>query len=227
MKKNILLLFFIIIISNVYCNTLNDIIDKSIRFNKWEEARAKLEKYLSSNPTDTHGYSIYASVLNQLTLYDDAILAVRSAINYEKNNNKKSEFYFNLGTYYYNKGLKDIAMDSYNKSLKLNKKLDSPYYMIGLINYENKDFDNAISNWKSYIEYTDNAEKREKLREAITKFEKHVLDDKLKKEEEARQKEEFLKNLLEELAKNEDESKGKESDMNKEISTDDELEEIE
>ena len=93
MKKIIsVFLTIIIIVSGIYCNTLNninDIIDKTIRFNNWKEAKVELESYIKNHPTDSYAYSIYAEVLNKLKLNDLAIIAVRTAINYEKSKAKK------------------------------------------------------------------------------------------------------------------------------------------
>jgi tetratricopeptide (TPR) repeat protein len=215
MKKLFFILNFIIIISYIYCNTLNDIIDKTVRFNKWDDAKKQLESYLSNNPVDSFGYSIYAAVLNELKLYDEAIIAVRNAINYENSNEKKGLLYFDLGTYYYNKGLKDVAVQNYNKSLEYNSNIDSTYYMLGTIYYENKDYDRAILNWKKYVEITANADKRAKMQAILAKFEKQLMEKKLKEEEEKRLREEFLNKIKEELSKDQNDSKSLETDKNK------------
>lgn len=226
MKKILFLFYFIIIIFSIHCNTLNDIIDKTIRFNKWKEAKVQLEIYLKTNSTDSYAYSIYASVLNELKLYDDAILSVRKAINYEEKKNRKSELYFNLGNYYYSKKLKNNALQSYNESINLNKKIASPYYMIGVINYKNKEYNNALSNWKKYITLTDNSDKKTKLQEIINRFEQQLLEEKIRKEDEAKKREEFLKRLMNELSDDITQSKSLEEDKDKTTKSEEEFEEI-
>lgn len=229
--KNIIIifLFLIIIISPIFCNNqaeLNNIIDKYVRFNKWNDAKKELEVYLKNNPTDTYAYSVYSAVLFELNLYDDAILATRTALNYEKSDTFKAELYNNLGFYYYSKGLNDIALEMYNKSISLRTDLDLTYYNIGIIYLDKKDYDNTLSNWKKYVALTNNIEKKTKIQDIIAKLEKKLLEEKLKKEEEMRLKEEFLNKLKEDLEKDKSESKSLEADKNKTKHSDKELEEI-
>lgn len=229
--KNIIIVFLylIIMISPIFCNNQNEvnyIIDQYIRFNKWKEAKKELELYLKSNSTDTFAYSIYSEVLYELELYDDAILATRTALNYEKSDDFKAELYNNLGFYYYSKGLNDIALEMYNKSTSLRADLDSTYYNIGVIYLDKKDYDNTLNNWKKYVSLTNNIEKKTKMQDIISKLEKKLLEEKIKKEEEMRLKEEFLNKLKNDLEKDKSESKSLEADKNKTKHSDKELEEI-
>ncbi len=215
MKKYLFVSLFIIIIYSVYCNTLNDIIDKTVRFNKWQDAKVQLESYIANNPGDSYAYSIYAAVLNELKMYDEAINAERNAINYENSDEKKGALYFDLGNFYYNKGLKDIAIQNYTKSLQYNGNIDSSYYMLGTAYYELKNYDKALESWKKYVEVTANAEKRTKMQAIIAKFEKQIEDQKLKEEEAKKQKEEFLKKIQEELNNDKNNSKSLGTDKDK------------
>ena len=229
--KNIIIIFlyFFSITFHVFSinqNDINYIIDQYIRFNKWQEAKKELEIYLKSNPTDTFAYSIYAQTLYELKLYDDAILATRTAINYEKSDEFKAELYNNLGFYYYCKGLNDIALEMYTKSTSLRSDLDTTYYNIGVLYLDKQDYDNVLSNWKKYINLTNNFEKKTKMQQIIAKLEKKILEDKLKKEEEERLKEEFLNKLKEDLEKDKTESKSLEADKKKTQHSEKELEEI-
>jgi tetratricopeptide (TPR) repeat protein len=229
--KNILLIpfFLTIIILNIFSinqNDINYIIDQYIRFNKWQEAKKELESYLKVNPTDTYAYSIYSEVLYELQLYDDAILATRTAINYEKNDEFKAELYNNLGFYYYCKGLNDLAIEMYQKSISLRADIDTTYYNLGKIYIDKEDYDNALNSWKKYINLTSNIEKKTKIQNIIAKLEKKILEEKIKKEEEERLKEEFLKQLKEDLEKDKTESKSLEADKNKTKHSEKELEEI-
>ncbi len=227
MKKNILIFFFIIIVSLIYCNTLNNIIDKSIRFNKWDDAKNELEFFLKDNPADTNALAIYAAVLNELKMYDEAILAVNKAISYESSNDKKSKLYFDLGNYYFNKGLKEQALLNYQKSIEYNKNTDSSYYMAGLVYFENNDLDKALTNWKKYVEITNNIDKKIKMQKIISKLENMIADKKLKDEEERKKKEDYLKKLKDDLSKDKEDSQSLESDKNKTKKSDEYYEEIE
>ena len=231
MKKKYLVFLFIMLVSLMYSNTLNDLIvnnkiDNAIRLNKWEDAKSELELYLKNNSTDSYAYSIYAAVLNQLKKYDDAIIAVRTAINYEKSNEIKGNLYSDLGDYYYNKGLMDIALEMYKKSLEYNSMIDKSYYMMGTISYNTKDDDNAIRYWKKYIEITTNAPKREKLKKILDLYEKQIIAKKLKEEEEKRLKEEFLKKLNDELSKDNADTKSLGTDKDKTKKSEEDYEEI-
>jgi len=112
--KKLFFIFFvnIIITLSIYCNTLNDILDKYIRFNNWAEAKTKLEEYIKQNPTDSYAYSLYAGTLNELKLYDEVIISLKNAINYENSVEKKGELYFNLGNAYYNKNSKEVSLEN-------------------------------------------------------------------------------------------------------------------
>ena len=187
MKSFKFILFFVLLNFLLYGESpkeLKEIIDKEVRFNSWKEAKLDLEIYLKSNPDDSYAYSVYASVLGELKLYDDSILAIRNAINFEKNDEKKGEYYSDLGFYYYCKDIKDLSLDMYKKSLSLNTNIASSYYMIGLINYQNSDYDAALFNWKKYVSITDNIEKKIKMQDIISKFEKQINDLKSKLENE-------------------------------------------
>jgi tetratricopeptide (TPR) repeat protein len=227
MKQFFIFCYFIIIISISYCNSLNDIIDKSIRFNDWKKAKIDLESYLDQNPTDPAAFSFYAEILSELNLNDDAIVAIQKAINYEQSNDKKGIYYYNLGYYYYIKNLKSTALQMFDKSLSLNKNVDADYYMMGVINYEDKNLDNALANWKKYVAQTANIDKKIKVEKIIAKFEEQALNDKLKQEEEKKKQEEFMKKLMQELTDEQKKSKSLDADKNKVKDKQDKLEEIE
>jgi tetratricopeptide (TPR) repeat protein len=235
-----MLFLFLIVSLQLYSSTLNDIIDKTVRFNDWINAKIQLEDYLKSNASDSYAYSVYAEVLNNLKLYDQAISAEKNAITNEKNEEKKGEYYYNLGNYYYNKNVKDISLQMYEKSLSYNNMLAETYYNIGLINYENKDIDKCIENWKKYINLTSNMVKREKIQNVIALYEKKKIEEqqlaeakrlkdeeeRKRLEEEKRKKDEMLKDLLKELENDQQDSKSLEDSKIKKKKSDVEFEDI-
>ena len=175
MKKITILFYFACIIGiSIYCTPIDDIIDGSIRFNKWEEAKKDLEAYLKKNNSDVYAYSLYSVVLKELKLYDEAILALKNSIVHEKSDAKKGEIYFNIGNLFYDKNQKDIALEMYQKSIEFDTMLASPYYMSGLIYFELNNTELTIKNWKRYIGLTTDIEKRKKIEEIIKKIEKDV-----------------------------------------------------
>ncbi|MBN2546704.1 MAG: tetratricopeptide repeat protein [Spirochaetes bacterium] len=194
---------------------MNLIIDKYFRFNKWNDAKNELEIYIKSYPTDPDAYRLYGTVLAELKLYDEAIISLRNAINYEKSDEKKGELYYNLGLNYYSKGLKSVAVQMFDISSNLNNILDLPYYIKGVIYYENKEPEKAITSWKHYVTLASNKEKKEKMERIIALYEKQLLDEKLRIEEEKRKKEELMNKLLKELEGESGESKSLEADKKK------------
>ena len=98
--------------------------------------------------------------------------------------------------------------------------------MIGVINYKNKEYNNALSNWKKYITLTDNSDKKTKLQEIINRFEQQLLEEKIRKEDEAKKREEFLKRLMNELSDDITQSKSLEEDKDKTTKSEEEFEEI-
>jgi tetratricopeptide (TPR) repeat protein len=226
MKKKIFYYFFIFFVSALYCSNIDDIIDKTIRYNNWNDAKIELEKYLETNGDDTKALKLYAEVLNNLKLYDDAILTIRKAINFEKNNKNKSELYFNLGNYYFNKKLNDTALKMYDQAIEYNKSLASAYYMKGVIYLSKDEMDPLISNWKNYIIYTDNIDKKIKIEQIISRLEQQILDNKLKEEEQKRLREEFINQLKQELENEDANSKSLEADKNKTTKSEEDFEEL-
>jgi len=240
MKFLLLVIFLIIISTFVFSSSLNEIVDKYIRYNKWDEAKTQLEDYISSNQTDSRAISIYSTVLGELKLYDQAIVSTKNAINYETNEEKKSDLYYNLGDYYYKKNIKEVALEMFDKSLILNKTNFLTYYMMGLIHYENNDINKCIEYWKKYVNISTNFEKKDKLQKIIVKFEQQKMEDakraelqKLKEEEERirlaeekKKKEENLKKLMSELEKDKNDSQSLEDYKINKKKTETEFDEI-
>jgi len=216
LKKNIFIFYLIIISTSLlFCNNINEIIDKYIRFNKWDEAKLSIEIYIKNNNNDSYAYELYSVILKELKMYDESIIALRNAINNEKSNEKKGELYFNIGNLLYDKGQKDIAFEMYQKSLEFNGMLAPTYYMIGLINFESSKIEEAVKNWKRYLVLSTDLEKKKKLEAVLKKIEKDIEDKKIaeqkrleeekrKAEEEKKRKEEYEKMLVEEKKKEEE-----------------------
>lgn len=240
LKLKLIAFYLIIICLAAYCNTLNDIIDNTFRFNKWDEAKVQLEYYLKENSTDSYAFALYSTALENLKQYDLAITAMKNAINFEKSDEIKGSYYFNLGKYYYAKKQNEIAVEMLNKSLNLNATLAEPYYMKGLIDYNNKNYDNCFDNWKKYITLSSNTDKKRKIQLIIDRYEnekaeqerllaeKKLRDEEEKKrlEEEQRRKEEILRQLMEELEGSQSDSKSLEDKRIKTDKTKPDLEDI-
>nr|HPO50376.1 tetratricopeptide repeat protein [Spirochaetota bacterium] len=215
MKKFTLLFYFFAFVAlSLFSTSLEEIIDKEIRFNRWEEAKKELEVYIKNKSDDVFAYSLYSAVLKELKLYDEAILALRNAITYEKSDKKKGEIYFNIGNLFYEKKQNDIALEMYEKSIEFDNMSAPCYYMSGLISFEKNNLENALKSWKRYIGLTLDKEKKEKVSQIVTMIEKDVEDKKqaeikrleeerLRLEKKKKRKEEEEKRLAEEKRKRE------------------------
>ncbi|MCG8571042.1 MAG: hypothetical protein MJB14_12955 [Spirochaetes bacterium] len=203
MKKSyftVRLLFCIINISfHLSAESLDDIVNQYFRYDKWAEAKIALEDYISVNSTDSKGLSYYAAALFQLKATDEAIMALRKAINYEDSTDKKGSYYYRLGAYYYDQQLTELALEMLNKATTYNTIIASPYYLKGLIYYEQGSMDDCLSNWKKYVHLTTNIEKKKKIEKLISLFETEILEAKIRQEEAERKRQELLDKLKKEL----------------------------
>ena len=169
-------LFLSIIILNQFLFSTNEnidyIIENYIRKGDWQNAKIELSNHIKENPKDPEGYSLLSVVCNELRQYDEAIINCRKSIINEASMERKGELYFNLGTYYYNRGTKSVALTMFQKSIELNNLIANPYYMIGLIYYEDDDLDNCIIYWQKYVDISTESDKREKVIIVIDQWKK-------------------------------------------------------
>jgi tetratricopeptide (TPR) repeat protein len=226
MKKTACILLAIILPISLYCNTLNDIIDESVRFDNWGEALTRLEEYVVENPADARGHLWHGLVLEQLGKYDEAILAMRNAINYEQTSEKKGEYYYNLGKVYYSKKVNETALEMFNKATIYNSLIPQPWYFIGTIHYQAGRYDEFMAAWRKFITLSTDKRKNAKMQRVMALLTKKIEDDRLRAEEEKRLREEFLNNLMKELEEKSSEASSLEEYDVKKESSDDDLEEI-
>lgn len=212
--KKIVILGFILLAFSLNAKTLNDIIDETVRYNNWSAAKDELDVYLRTNQNDAAAFSLYSVALSQLKDYDGAIKACRNAITLESSTEKKGEYYYNLGSYYYSSNILDVAVSMYQKSIELNSLLAQPYYMLGLIMFNRKDYNQCVNYWTSYVSLCEDSVKREKIQDAINKIksfaeaeEKRIEQEKIAAEEAKKKRDEYLQNLKDELSDSNKESK--------------------
>jgi tetratricopeptide (TPR) repeat protein len=130
---------------------------------KLNKAKNITENYLKENSDDSIVLCYYGLVLYAYKKYDDSINAYEKAIELEDNNYLKSKYHYNLGFLYYEKGMKDKAYDEFIKSISYNDTLDSSFYFLGLIEFENNQIEKCIKHWQRYTEVTTNDKKRENI----------------------------------------------------------------
>lgn len=206
MKKNVLLILIFTLANHIFFSAeIDNIIDNYIRYNNWNDAKINLEIYLKKNRTDSYAYSLYSLVLKELKMYDESIVALRNAINNEKSNEKKGELYFNLGNLFFEKGQKDISIEMYQKSLEFNDMLSQSYYMMGLVNFEKDSLNDTLVNWKKYLLYSIDIEKKRVIEQIVAKIEDDIKTKKYleeKRAEEEKIKKERLLNSLKDMLEN-------------------------
>lgn len=147
---------------------LNLIIDRFIRTSQWSEASVALKQYLKSNPLDHEAYAILSSVESELHRYTSSISAMRKAISYVFNNEKKSEYYYNLSIIYYKEDMLEAAIECNEIAMKLNPTLPNPYYLNGIMWFHKNELENANKSWQKYLTYSNNPELKEKINKIVT-----------------------------------------------------------
>jgi len=175
MKKCIYLFLSLVILNHSLFSaneSIDYIINNYIKKGDWQNAKIELSNYVIINQKDPDGFSFLSVVCNELRQYDEAIINCRKAIINEASMEKKGELYFNLGSYYYNRGTKNVALTMFQKSIELNNLIANPYYMIGLIYYEDNDLDNCIIYWQKYVDISVESDKREQVALVIEQWKK-------------------------------------------------------
>lgn len=226
MKKLIITMILFHILQAVYCDdALKDIVDNYVRYNNWSQAATALSGYLQLHPDDAEGYALAGLVSGELTRYDESIMLFRKAINYAGNDEKKGEYYYNLGSIYYRQKLYDIALETLNKATELNPLLAGSYYLEGLINFEKNNNENAVVMWNKYVKYTTDAEKKSKVEEVLARLSEKIEGDRKKKEEEEKRKQELLDLLKGQLDSKSDQTNSlQDYKINKDKNTDEDFE---
>ena len=177
MKRFILLsvLFFIIPIF-IHAESLENIVYDYIYTQKWDEAAKKLNKYLYKNPQDHEAFAILSSVESERGNQVAAIHAMRKAISYVTNDEKKSEYYYNLSIVYYRQNMKDAAIECNIIANKLNPTLPNPYYINGIMLYQQERQEDALNSWKKFLIYSSNTELNEKIKPLKSLMENYEQD---------------------------------------------------
>lgn len=63
--------------------------------------------------------------------------------------------YYNRGIAYYNKGQLDLAINNYDKAIELDPQLANAYYGRAIIFITSKKINEAITDFKTFLIYTD------------------------------------------------------------------------
>ena len=137
-------------------------------------------------------------------MYDESIVALRNAINNEKSNEKRVNSIL-IWVTSFEKGQKDISIEMYQKSLEFNDMLSQSYYMMGLVNFEKDSLNDTLVNWKKYLLYSIDIEKKRVIEQIVAKIEDDIKTKKYleeKRAEEEKIKKERLLNSLKDMLEN-------------------------
>ena len=151
MKRFLLLtvLFFFPILS--FANSLENIIFDYIYTQRWDEAATELNKYLYKNPQDHEAFALLSSVESERANHAAAIQAMRKAISYVTNDEKKSEYYYNLSIVYFRQNMTEAAIECNLIANKLNPTLPNPYYINGIMLFHQERREDALVSVKCLI----------------------------------------------------------------------------
>jgi tetratricopeptide (TPR) repeat protein len=174
MKNKIyIVLIFLILFSFYSCKSISDSsltkeetyekIENYLLKSKLYKAKGMTESYLKDNSDDSIVLCYYGLVLYAYKRYNDSINAYEKAIQLEDDDYLKGKYHYNLGFLYYEKGMRDKAYDEFIKSIKYNDTIDSSFYFLGLIEFENNQIDKCIKYWIRYTEVSSNVTKRENI----------------------------------------------------------------
>ena len=184
MKRFLLLtaLFFIPIL--IFADSLEDIIYNYIYTQKWSDAAKELNKYLYKNPQNHEAFALLSSVESEQGNQTAAIQAMRKAISYVTNDEKKSEYYYNLSIIYYRQNMAEAGIECNLIANKLNPTLPNPYYMNGIMLYHKDRLEEALNSWKKFLIYSNNQELNEKINQVTSLLEEYLSKQKTQEEKE-------------------------------------------
>ena len=184
MKRFLLLtaLFFFPILS--FANSLENIIFDYIYTQRWDEAATELNKYLYKNPQDHEAFAILSSVESERANHAAAIQAMRKAISYVTNDEKKSEYYYNLSIVYFRQNMTEAAIECNLIANKLNPTLPNPYYINGIMLFNQERREDALNSWKKFLIYSSNSELNEKINQVTKLLEEYLSQQKTQEEKE-------------------------------------------
>jgi tetratricopeptide (TPR) repeat protein len=132
---------------------------------KFEMAELLLQEELKANPENLTAYSYLGDIFLKKERYDEALGLYQKALDMDENN---AENYFRIGQIYYYKKLGNLAIENFSKAIELDKSMKFAYYHIGLSYLMlERDKENTIKNWETYLTIAPEDPQYEKIRRVI------------------------------------------------------------
>lgn len=146
----------------------DDLFKKAVKYfyqQKFEMAEVMLQEELKNNPENRKAYSYLGDIFLKKKRYDGALELYRKAIDIDP---KSAEDYFRMGQIYYYKKNGPMAIENFRKAFGLNENIKFSYYHIGLSYLMlQRDKQNTIANWETYLKIAPEDPQYEKIRRAI------------------------------------------------------------
>lgn len=132
---------------------------------KFEMAELLLQEVVKKDPENALAYAYLGDIFLSKQRYDAAINVYQKAIDLKPD---IAENYFRLGQIYYTKKMGALAIENFNQSLIINKNFNICYYHLGLTYLMlERDKDNTIINWKTFIRLSPEDIQYENIKRAL------------------------------------------------------------
>lgn len=166
------------IVMNTEVDDIYDLMSKGYIFethDRYEDALKTYEKALEKDKKNCNILFLKGSCLIPLERYLDAIESLEEAINLYETQAMNTIFelpsaYHNIGICMDKLGKQDVALEAFNTSLKLNSEYFPSYYEVGLIQEDKKNYEEALKNYNTFLQFDQENEEVIKAKERVEKL---------------------------------------------------------
>lgn len=166
------------IVMNTEVDDIYDLMSKGYIFethDRYEDALKTYEKALEKDKKNCNILFLKGSCLIPLERYLDAIESLEEAINLYETQAMNTIFelpsaYHNIGICMDKLGKQDVALEAFNTGLKLNSEYFPSYYEVGLIQEDKKNYEEALKNYNTFLQFDHENEEVIKAKERVEKL---------------------------------------------------------
>lgn len=166
------------IVMNTEVDDIYDLMSKGYIFethDRYEDALKTYEKALEKDKKNCNILFLKGSCLIPLERYLDAIESLEKAINLYETQAMNTIFelpsaYHNIGICMDKLGKQDVALEAFNTGLKLNSEYFPSYYEVGLIQEDKKNYEEALKNYNTFLQFDHENEEVIKAKERVEKL---------------------------------------------------------
>lgn len=177
--------------------------------NQPSQAVTYLEQAVREEPANTKAHLYLALTYEQLGLHTEAISTLTRALDLP--GAKPHVLYFNMGNNYLHQGDPEHALDMYTKAIDTNRTYPNPYLNRANILAETEEYEQAIADYKVYLNLDPDTPQREAIERAIVLLEDAIEQERIRAEEERKRREE------EERRKREEEERRRQEEERKRL----------